>query len=78
MLSQNIGSVRCNLGEKSCNLFIVHKSTLTLLLHLSPVKPRALNWRFQSPEESYETAFVPQSYVKPRTMNWCYRLAAEF
>lgn len=40
------------------------------------VKPRALNWRFQAPGESYETTSVPQPYVKPRAINWRYRLAA--
>ncbi|MBD1865654.1 MULTISPECIES: hypothetical protein [Trichocoleus] len=40
------------------------------------VKPHALNWRFQSPEETYETGFVPQPYVKPRALNWRYQLAA--
>lgn len=39
------------------------------------VKPRALNWRFQSPGESYEATSVPQPYIKSRVLNWRYRLA---
>jgi len=40
------------------------------------VKPRALNWRYQVPGETYEGAIAPEPYIKPRAINWRYQLAA--
>ncbi len=41
------------------------------------IKPRAMNWRFHPPGETFETTPRPiQPYVKPRTMNWRFQLPA--
>lgn len=34
------------------------------------IKPRALNWRFQAPGETYDASITPQPYIRPRALNW--------
>ncbi|NEQ28731.1 MAG: hypothetical protein F6K28_59185 [Microcoleus sp. SIO2G3] len=39
------------------------------------IKPRAINWRFQPPGETFECAPRPvRPYVKPSAMNWRFEL----
>lgn len=41
------------------------------------VKPRAINWRFQTSGEGFELTPRPvQSYVKPRAINWRFQRPA--
>ena len=40
------------------------------------VKPRALNWRFHAPGESYEAPCqATYAYQVPRALNWRFRMA---
>ena len=37
-------------------------------------KPQALNWRFQTPGETYGEGFTPvTAYRKPQAINWRYQ-----
>lgn len=39
-------------------------------------KPRALNWRYQVPGETYNSiSVVIPPYCQPRALNWRFRLA---
>ena len=41
------------------------------------VKPRAINWRFQTSGERFELTPRPvQPYVKPRAINWRFQAPA--
>lgn len=38
-------------------------------------KPRALNWRFQVPGETYDVTSIPVPlYCQPRAINWRFRM----
>jgi len=37
-------------------------------------KPRALNWRYQVPGETYEATGICAPYSQPRAINWRYRM----
>jgi len=37
-------------------------------------KPRALNWRYQVPGETYGDTGISAPYSQPRAINWRYRM----
>ncbi|OKH32725.1 hypothetical protein NIES2119_25195 [[Phormidium ambiguum] IAM M-71] len=39
------------------------------------IKPRAINWRFQAPGETYSENISAEPYVKPRAINWRFKMA---
>jgi hypothetical protein len=40
------------------------------------IKPRALNWRFHAPGETYNTPTALEAYIKPRALNWRFKTTA--
>ncbi len=40
------------------------------------IKPRALNWRFQTPGETYNAPTTVEAYIKPRALNWRFQTTA--
>ncbi len=41
------------------------------------IKPRALNWRFHAPGETYGEKISSQPYLKPRAINWRFQMVTQ-